>query len=231
MKRGFGLTCGTVLLFVCATAWPQTQPSDDTDLASGFKIRTTGGLDISNMYMEVVQFDANWKETEEHDIFKPAAQTTADQPNAKVLTGDFPTPGGTFQLTERLEPNDSGVHFSAVMSSDKEIQTNEMSVAFNLPSAIFADKPIVIDGMELNMPAAPATKGHPQIVVKQDAREVDLPTPSGILIITGHLNVQVQDDREWGDPRYALRLHFSPSDGHIKQSKIDLQFQWKPAGG
>jgi hypothetical protein len=211
-------------------AFAQTRPSDDTDIAPGFKLRSSGGIDIGDMYLEVVQFDANWKETEQHDVFKPTAQP-ATQPSSKVLTGDFAVPGGSFTLTEQIDPSDAGVHFSADMSSDKEITTNEMSIAVSLPVATFGGKQITIDGEPLAMPQEPAKKGEPHIFDKEDAHEIDLPTPAGTLQIMGKdLSILVQDDREWGDQRYALRIHFSPDDGAIKDSKIDLQMKWKPAG-
>lgn len=229
MKHGYTIA-GAIILAFAAGAFAQTQPSDDTDIAPGFKLRTSGGIDIGDMYLEVVQFDTNWKETEEHDVFKPTAQP-ATRPSSKVLTGDFATPEGSFTLTEQIDPSDAGVHFSAEMSSDKEIATNELSVAISLPVTTFGGKQITIDQQPLTMPQEPAKKGEPQIFDKEGVQEIDLPTPAGTLQITGtDLSILVQDDREWGDQRYALRLHFSPNDGSIKDSKIDFQMKWKPAG-
>jgi hypothetical protein len=230
MKHGCQIACGIVLLMLGANAPAQTQPTDDTDLAPGFKLRTSGGIDIGDMYAEVVHFDDNWKETEEHDVFQPAVQAPATQPSSKLLTGDFATPGGTFKLTEQIDPNDTGIHFSAAMTSDKEVTTNEMSVAVNLPVATFGGKQIIVDQQAVSLPAAPAAKGASQILGKIDAKEIDCPTPAGTLIITGdNLNILVQDDREWGDPRYGLRIRFTPANGQITSSKIDLQMTWKPA--
>jgi len=232
MKHGYGIACGIILLMFGAGAFGQTQPSDDTDVAPGFKMRTTGGLDIGDdMYLEVVHFDDNWKEVEEHDVFQPTVTTPATQPSSKALTGDFVVGGGTFKLTEQIDPNDAGVHFSATMAADKAIATNEMSVAINLQVATFGGKQITVDKEAVPMPAAPAPKGDPHIYDKDGAKEIELPTPAGTLTITGdNLSVLVQDDREWGDQRYGLRIHFTPADGQITSSKIDLQMKGKAAG-
>ncbi|MGD0463515.1 MAG: hypothetical protein ABSB74_13605 [Tepidisphaeraceae bacterium] len=229
MKYGYKIACG-IILMLGASALAQTQPSDDTDLAPGFKLRTSGGIDIGDLYAEVVHFDDNWKEVEEHDVFQPTVQAPATQPSSKLLTGDFAVGAGTFKLTEQIDPTDAGIHFSATMSSDKALATNEMSVALNLPVATFGGKKIVVDQQAVAMPAEPAAKGEPHIFDKEDAKEIDLPTAAGTLIITGdNLNILVQDDREWGDPRYGLRIRFTPGDGQITSSKIDLQMKWKPA--
>jgi hypothetical protein len=229
MIRGYGIACGIVLLMLGANALAQA-PSTDTDLAPGFKLRTSGGIDIGDLYAEVVQFDDNWKEVEEHDVFQPTVQTPATQPSSKVLTGDFAVAPGTFKLTEQIDPTDTGIHFSATMSSDKALATNEMSVALNLPVAIFGGKQIMVDQQAVPMPAQPAAKGEPHIFDKEDVKQIDLPTPAGTLTIIGDgLSILVQDDREWGDQRYGLRIHFTPADGPITSSKIDLQMKWKPA--
>jgi hypothetical protein len=236
MKKRFGLTCGAALLLACATAWPQAQPPQnqtggETNLAPGFGMRPSGGIDVSDIYTEVVQYDTDWKETEQHDVFKPT-QTPATQPSSHILTGDFPVADGSFKLTEQLDPGDTGVHYTATMATDKPMTSNEMSLAFNLPTKDFAGKSITVDGQAVNMPADPAPKDNPHIFDKEGVKEIDLPTPSGTLTITGtDLSILVQDDRQWGDQRYGLRIHFTPLDEAQKQNKIDLQLQWKPAGG
>jgi len=228
MKHGYVIACGIVLLMLGANAPAQTQPSDDTDLAPGFKLRTSGGIDVGAIYLEVVQFGTDWTETEEHDVFTPTAKPTT-QPSSKILSGAFKTPGGEFTLTEQVDAADQGVHFSADMSSDQGIDSKEVAVAVDLPVAIFGGKEITVDGQAVKMPQYPAPKDQPQIFQNSGARQIDLPTPDGTLTLTGNFDIWLQDDRQWGDQRYGLRLRFSPDSGQIKDSKIDLQMKWKPA--
>jgi hypothetical protein len=218
----------TLSVFVGGAPGQQTQPSDEVDLAPGFKMRASGGIDIGSLYAEVVQFGTDWKETEEHDVFKP--DISAPDANSHVATGDFATPGGSFNLTEHVATIDGGISFSAEMKSDKEIQTNELSFGFQLPVASVGGKQIVIDGQPLTMPMEAAKKGEAHLFDKEGVHEIDIPTVAGTLTLTGNFNVLVQDDREWGDARYALRLQFMPGSGAIKESKIDLQMKWAPAG-
>lgn len=230
MTLRFTAFFGLLILVLTAIGYPQqSPPSDDVDIAPGFKLRTTGGIDIGPIYAEVVQFDPDWTETEQHDIFhpaKPAASTT--QPGVYTLTGAFPLKANSFTLTERISPAADGIDYSATMSADKDlITTSELSVAFALPVPIFAGKQISIDQQPLDLPSAPAAKDDAHIFDKQDVHEIDLPTPTGTLVITGDFDILVQDDRQWGDQRYALRIHFAPNDGDIKESAIDLKMKWK----
>ena len=228
MKRTFLSASAVILLVLCGTGWAQsTQPSDSVDLAPGFKMRTTGGIDIGDIYAEVVQFGADWKETEEHDVFNPTV-TTPDA-NSHVATGVFTCPAGPFNLTERISTIDGGIDFSAEISGDKELQCNELSVAFSLPVATVGGKQILIDGQPLAMPLEPAKKGEAHLFDKEGVHQIDIPTPAGTLTLTGDFAVLVQDDREWGDQRYALRAQFSPGSGAIKESKVELKMTWKPA--
>ena len=220
-----------ILLFVTPARPQQAAPSGDLDIAPGFKLRPSGGLDIGPIYAEIVHFDPDWTDTEQHDVYHPEkfpASTT--QPGAITLTGKFPLKSDYFTLTERIVPADNGIDYSAIMSADKNlITTNELSLAFSLPVATFGGKQITIDHQPQDLPLAPAAKDGARLFEKEDANEIDLPISGGTLVITGDFDILLQDDRQWGDQRYALRIHFTPGDGDIKQSTIDLKMKWKTA--
>jgi hypothetical protein len=222
------LTMAILILSVFAGLAPaqQTQPSDAVDLAPGFKMRASGGIDIGDIYAEVVQFGADWKETEEHDVFNPTISTP--DANSHVVTGVFTCPAGPLNLTEHISTIDGGISFSADVSSATGLQCNELSVAFTLPVATVGGKQILIDDQPLTMPLEPAKKGEAHLFDKENVHQIAIPTPAGTLTLTGNFTVLVQDDREWGDKRYALRVQFSPGLGVIKESKIEMQMKWKP---
>ena len=48
MKYGYAIAAAIILTFA-AGAFAQTQPSDDGDIAPGFRLRPTGGIDIGDM--------------------------------------------------------------------------------------------------------------------------------------------------------------------------------------
>jgi hypothetical protein len=229
MKRAILTTGAMILLILGGICRGQTtQPGDSVDLGSGFKMRSSGGIDIGSIYAEVVQFGSDWKEIEEHDIFKPDISS----PDAKthVATGVFTLPSESFNLTEYISAIDGGIDFSANISSDKDIACNELSAAFVLPVSSVGGKKITVDGESVTLPMEPAKKGEAHLFDKDGAQKIEIPTPEGTLTITGNFTVLVQDDREWGDQRYALRLQFSPGQGNIKNSKIEMKMMWKSAG-
>jgi hypothetical protein len=229
MKRAFLIVIAVFLLPFSTGAIAQTtQPANSVDLASGFKLRPTGGIDIGDIYAEVVYFDADWQETEEHDVFQPQIQS----PDAKshVATGAFAVPKGSFTLTEHITAIDGGIRFTADVAADKEIQCNELSLALNLPVSLVGGKKITVDGEAVNMPMEPAKQGEAHIFDKEGAKQIDIPTATGTLTLSGNFSILIQDDREWGDARYGLRLQFSPGSGPIKASKIEVKMTSKTAG-
>jgi hypothetical protein len=215
---------GMILLMIGAVA-PAQQQGDSTEIAPGFSVRPNGILDIGDITAEVYHFNPAWTITEQHDVFKPEDKSPATQPSVHVISGAFPTASGPSTLTETFTPADSGISYSATISSDKPLETNELSVSFSLPVKSFGGKQITVDGESVTLPADPAKKGEPRIFDKDSAQKIELPTAAGTLVITGNLSFLLQDDREFGDQRYALRLHFTPGDGQITQSKIEFQLK------
>jgi len=230
MKHGCKIACGLVLIILIATSWAQQQPSDAVEVAPGFKLGANGVIEIGDISAEVGHFDGNWTVSEQHDVFKASEPNPpATQPSSGVVTGVFVSESGPFNLTERMDAAGGGVHFSAAMASDKPVETNELYVSFSIPVASVSGKHAMIDDQPTLLPSEPAKEGEAQLINKDNVHKIEIPMPTGTLIITGNLNMLLQDDREWNDNRFSLRLNFSPASGQLKESKIEFQMKWKPA--
>jgi hypothetical protein len=234
MKSGCKYALAVFLGIFAVSIWAQESPS--AEISPGFKVRPDGVIDIGPLFAEVNYYDSNWTIAQQHDKFQLASPDTkvpATQPaapsEAMTFTGILTTAQGPANLTETVTPVEGGVDYSATVTSEKELPTNELSVAFLLPTASFAGKQITIDGDATTLPPDAAPKGQSQITEKDEAHEVDLPMPTGNLTIKGTFKFLVQDDREWGDPRYSMRLMFTPNSGAIKESKAALQMRLTPA--
>src|ERR1700722_11488974 len=229
MKYRF-LFAAVLSVALASTAF--AQDADSVEISPGFKLTSNGLVNIGDISAEVYHFNGDWTIAEQHDVFEPASTPPAPttQPDSHVVTGTFTSESGPFKLTERLDSAD-GVKFSATVSADKELATNDLSVSFQLPSDPSSGKQIIINQQPPPPPAAPAKAGSPHLLEKDAVHEIDLPTATGTLVITGNLSILVQDDREFGDQRYALRLHFSPNTGKIKESRIEFQMKLNPTKG
>ncbi|MGA2443393.1 MAG: hypothetical protein ABSH08_20770 [Tepidisphaeraceae bacterium] len=230
MKHGWKIACGLILTILIATSWAQEQQSDAIDVAPGFKLGVDGVIEIGDISAEVGHFDANWTVSEQHDVFKAQEPNPpATQPSSHVVTGVFVSESGPFNLTERMDAAGGGVHFSASMASDKPVETNELYMSFSMPVSSVGGKQALIDGQPTLLPSEPAKPGEAHLIDKDGVHKIEIPMPTGTLIITGNLNMLLQDDREWNDDRFSLRLNFLPASGQLKESKIEFQMKWKPA--
>jgi hypothetical protein len=230
MKRGFGIVCGVVLVILGGSARGQDEPAA-VDVGPGIKMRVNGIIDVGDITGELGHFDSSWTVSEQHDVFNPAdQQPAATQPSSHIVSGTFASAGGSFNLVEETDPEGDGIRFTANVTSGKEVDTNELYMSFSLPVKLVGGKEMMLDDQPTLLPAEPAKQGEAQIAGKDGVHEIDIPTPTGTLIFKGNLSMLLQDDREWGDDRFSLRLNFSPSSGPIKQSKIEFQMIWKPSG-
>jgi hypothetical protein len=218
-------------MILSATSWAQEQQSNATDVAPGIKLAANGVIGIGDISAEVAHFDDSWTISEQHDVFKASAPNPpATQPSSQVVTGVFASASGPFKLTERMDPANGGVHFSASMASDTPVATNELYVSFSLPVKSVGGKQAMIDDQPTLLPSEPAKQGEGQLINKDNVHKIEIPMPTGTLIITGNLSMLLQDDREWSEDRFSMRLNFSPASGQLKESKIEFQMEWKPAG-
>ena len=167
----------------------------------------------------------------QHDAYTPKASPTT-QPGAFVLDGPFAMDSDTFNLSERITPGDGGIHYVASVTSDKGVETKELSLQLQLSTDDFGGKKVTIDGDEVKLPSDPQPKGQAQLAAKGGVHEIDIPTSDGTLVIssTGGMEIYLQDNREWDDDHFGLRIHFSPAAGQIKSSTLDLQIKVKAAG-
>jgi hypothetical protein len=207
------------------------RPDESVQVAPGFKLRTNGLLDIDDIYTEISFYDGNWTIAQQHDRFQPGPATQPSSPNVYDLSGTLATTPGDLKIDEHVTKADDGsIKYVATVSSAKEIQTNELSLAFLLPTKSFGGKQIVIDQQPIALPAEPAQKGAAVLQAMDDVEQVELPLAKGDkLAISGHFKLLIQDDREWGDARYSMLLYFTPGSGDIKESKIELLMKRVPA--
>jgi hypothetical protein len=213
------------------TALGQDQPSDAIDVAPGFKLGSNGAILIGEFSAEIGHFDGSWTISEQHNAFKPADKNPpATQPSSHIISGVYTSAAGPFNLTEQMDAIGDGVHFLAHMTNDKEVDTNELYLSFSLPVKSFGGKRVMIDDEPTLLPPDPSKPGAAMLIAKEDVPKIEIPMPTGTLTIAGNLNLLLQDDREWDNDRYSLRLNFSPASGQLKDSKIEFQMTWKPTG-
>jgi hypothetical protein len=230
MKLECKIVSALILTILGASACAQDEQEAPIDVAPGIKLGPNGVIHIGEFSAEIGHFDGSWKISEQHDAFQAAEKNPpATQPSSHIISGVYASAAGPFNLTEQMDATDEGVQFSASMSSDKEVETNELYLSFSLPVKSFGGKTVMVDDQPILLPADPAKQGQALLAAKNGVQKIEIPFPTGTLTITGNLGLLLQDDREWDNARYSLRLNFSPASGQLKESKLEFRMAWKPA--
>ncbi len=232
MRFRIGILGTVVCVMMAAVVWSQDAAvPDDTNVSTGIQLRSNGQLAIGSITAEIAHYADDWSETMQHDAYTPKASPTT-QPGAFVLEGPFAMDSDTFNLSERITPDDGGIHYVASVTSDKAVDTKELSLQLQLSTDDFGGKKVTIDGDEVKLPSDPQPKGQAQLSAKGGVHEIDIPTSDGTLAISSSngMDIYLQDNREWDDDHFGLRIHFSPAAGQIKSSTLDLQIKVKAAG-
>jgi hypothetical protein len=182
-------------------------------------------MDIGTAFLEVNHYDTNWIISQQHDkveVIPPAAGAPKPARGTHVFKAVFTTAQGPAIIEETVSVKDRAVHYVMTFKSDKEILSRTLAATFLLPTAVFAGKTMKVDDTSFVLPEAARPHGDPAVGWKKEAHRVEIPTPDGTLIITGTFPFYIQDDRQWNDPRYSMRLGFTPESGAIKESMVDL---------
>lgn len=226
------VSLGTVLVSWLVLVGEARAQQPHVQVAPGFRLRPDAVLEIGAVTAEVLYYDHAWLVTQQHDRFEPGSWTWsptggvregARAARTRVVAGTLRTAHGPVALEERFQPVSGGIRYLATVTAARALPTNELSLAFYLPLDQFAGQQLRVDGQPVSLAAAPRAPGRAVLFSRPDAGAVEVPTPTGTLVVTGRFRVLVQDDREWGDRRFALRLLFTPGSGSIRQSGIDLR--------
>ena len=228
------ITCLSVmgLLLTAAPARAQDEQAEPTptEVAPGVFVWDNGTFEfgVGDIIAEVLHYDQAWAGSQQHNAFTVAEGYPEKSEGKIVISGEYNSAGGLFTLTETFENTDDGVKYTAALNSDSQVSSNELSAGFSLPVDVFGDKQIMIDDNAVTLPREAPVAGSAHIMMGENARKIVLTSEDGTLTITGDMTILLQDNREWGDFDYGLRINFTPSQGQYNQSNLELMFQWVP---
>ena len=105
----------------------------------------------------------------------------------------------------------------------KEQELARLALVLRLPEDEFKEKTLICDGKPLTLPEK-YSKVH---LLSRKAKELQIPQAAGTLRLNGTLNVIVQDQRIWNLKSFAIILLFTPAEGKITTSQLELDLIWQ----
>lgn len=215
---------------VIATATLACPARAASSLADGFAIESNGNMAWHGITFYAAHFSPDWKRLSQQQQQRTAgfpktdgnswtsegllrASWTADSPILlrQQVTGEG---GNTLQLAYEA-------------TSEKGTPTQEMFLQVEIPISIGAGKAVVLNGTAHTLPkqfgtSRLFTQGKPQPTT------LVIPAASGTLTIKGSFSLMAQDQREWNQNVYALRLRFSPERRDMREAQLRLSVTYTP---
>lgn len=200
------------------------------EVAPGIAVLPNGMLEIGKATVEIQHFGEGYTLAGQAGAVE---QTTLCENGAFALSVPFRTSdGGMLDLTEKVQQADDGsVLYFAVVKSATGISTEELSLAFTLPVADYAEKTLTASGKTLLLPKD-YLDDKSFLGWFPDVAELLIPMPDGKTLrisSPGTLSFLVQDNRKWQNPTYVVRIRFTPTTPGklLTESGIKLKFELK----
>ncbi|MBN8216368.1 MAG: hypothetical protein J0L75_06975 [Spirochaetes bacterium] len=193
----------------------------NAQVLDGIRVKDSGMFEIHGMEFALTVFGDGWSSASQSPTtIKANAGYPKKGAGTWELQGTFTHPkSGAFRFVQTMKRvGDGKAEFAMALDRDAPVKVNSISIALSLPLAAFKGKKCFLDGEAVALPEA-YEKGKIGIVNKE-CKTLSIPVPTGKLTITGDLKVLVQDNREWGEGPFSVRLSFKPDAGEVQKAAI-----------
>lgn len=150
-------------------------------------------------------------------------------PDRQLLSGKWILPGGELHLKSDLRKigTDSAKLSLSVQAQKEGITGRLLMVGTSFPVREFASRRILVNGKNVSFPAVYDSKRN---YVQGRCNLLEIPLQNGKLLIKGPFWYRLQDNRAYGHPNWALRIHTGSKlkNGLIQSAALSLEFQFEP---
>ncbi len=196
---------------------------------TNLKLRSSGAFSFDGLDFALVHFSPDWSAVSQEGVRPEAGYPHQGDPTWETR-GALTVPGGDRLSYDQRITRIDGRAFDAdyLVTQPEGIQTQELALQVILPLELDAGRPVVLDGVARELPKQAERKvllAEP--AVKQ--RTLLLPAATGTIEIKGVFGVLVQDNRQWKQDAYTVRLQVPLPDGQLKQAALKLSLRHIPS--
>ena len=196
---------------------------------SNLRLRANGAFTFDGFDFALVHFSPDWAAVSQEGARAEPGYPKRGDPMWETR-GALAIQGNNARLAygERITRTD-GRSFEAVyrVTHPEGIQSRELALQATLPLELGAGRSVVLDGVARELPKQSQRK---TVLAESTMRErtLSLPAATGTIEIKGVFGVLVQDNRQWNQDAYTVRLQFSLPDGPLKQAGLKLSLRHIP---
>jgi hypothetical protein len=138
---------------------------------------------------------------------------------------DVPEPITLTESVDKAGADSFSVTYDA--SHPTGVPSQEMFVQLEVPISVASGKSILLDGKPIELPVDQASG---QLFMDYDLSPhvLVLPSASGTVTVKGTFRVIVQDQRQWGNDVYSVRLPFEPMGKVLTHEEIQVTLSHTP---
>ena len=185
--------------------------------STAFNFSADGSFKVGNARFQVMTYDANWSPvtnsnwSQRQEKRDDGSRTVSAKLKVGGTTGDVNVSIKTLAADQ--------FRYSAEIDFPEKVKINGNFGALLIPAT---GTEIRVDGKTVKLPE----KFKDVTVFRDKCSKVEVPLAAGLeLTVTGKLSLQVQDNRKFDNQTFALRFCFSPTQGEIKNSSLELGFK------
>ncbi len=220
-------TCAALAALLCGSA---DLSAAETKLPDSFKIRPDGSFIAEDISFGITHYSDKWVPSmqSKHTV-KSDAKNPLITNSSWTLNGKFQFASGKgADITETITALSSeSINYSAKISSDEEIPTNELAFKISIGTDKYAGKNISIDGKTIPLPAI-FENDKMTIFSSKTVKNISIPVSNGKLSLDGEFQLMIQDDRKFKGESFSIRIKFNPASGAIKESSFSAKISVSP---
>jgi len=195
---------------------------------ANLRLRANGAFAFDGLDFALVHFSPDWAAASQEGARAEAGYPHRGDPTWETR-GALTVRGGDRLLYNQRVTRIDGRAFDAgyLVTHPEGMQTRELALQVTLPLALDAGRSVVLDGRARELPKESQRK----VVLAEPAVKACtllLPAATGMIEIKGVFGVLVQDNRQWKQDAYSVRLQFPPADDSLKQAALKLRLRYVP---
>lgn len=212
---------------VLAPAAPVAEPE-----IAGLELKPSGEFTFDGISISSAHFDRDWRYVGQRNVRVKAESGYPKLDGTTWTTRVTLQPMGASEpitIDERIEPIDANAfRLSLSASHPTGVPTREMYLDVGIEPGIAAGKSLLLDGVEVKIPAAfedtAIFSDHDRVL-----HTLVLPSATGTVTIEGVFNISVRDRRRSNSQSsFEIRLRYSPGHTQLTQENFDATFRFTP---
>ena len=191
-----------------------------------------GVIHAGDSDFRIVHWNKSWSGTLQNNRSVILSGEGGDNISGKGIrrTGTFNVAGGAFRYAETVQspaPNRLDVEYE--LDSDTPVPTAMVALCATFPADTLLKRTPKYNGKPFAIPEAFDEKRFQIWTETRKLNTLELPLPSGILVIRGRFSAMWQDNRKYGENNAQLRLCFLPEmNGGIRHAEAAFSFEMCP---